>query len=150
MCYEIELTRLMHRDLTKTYSIDFIEREDHAVLLIFRWGKVDTSGRLQSHFYEPHLRNRARAAQYKKLKDKIASGYFEEEHAKNVSFTVPNQRELVEFYLGGWQWFRIPENHRNLITDNYSEAKEFTLLNSQTEQVDMAAIYANHPLYGRF
>jgi len=49
----------------------------------------------------------------------------------------------------GW-WLRIPENHRNLITNDYSEAKELTSLTSQIEQVDMAAIYANHPLYGRF
>jgi len=154
MRYEIDFTRLIHREGSKEYAIDFIEREDGAVLLIFQWGKVGTKGQLQSHFFKSGEKKRARAMREKKIQNKKARGYADDLKYVEYPHQIDNQQELLRLYRAsfddGW-WFRIPENHRKLITDDYSEAtNELTLLNSQAEQVDMAAIYANHPLYGRF
>jgi len=154
MRYEIDFTRLIHRENTKEYAIDFITREDGAILLIFQWGKVGTKGQLQSHFFKPDENKRAHARWEKKVKDKKARGYIDDLNHAEFPRQIDSQQELLRFYKvfsdDGW-WLRIPENHRKLITDNYSEAeKELTLLKSQTEQVDMVSLYANHPLYGRF
>jgi len=156
MRYEIDFTRLIHREGAKEYAIDFITREDGAVLLIFQWGKAGAKGQLQSHFFKPSERRGAYAKRNKKIGEKRARGYVEEAHAMGAKMAVVNYKELERYYrvfsTKSW-WLRIPENHRKLITGDIFEnpnAQELVVPQAEMTNIDMAALYANHPLFGKF
>lgn len=146
MEYSLESDRLIHKNGTKFYWIDFIKKSDQSALVVFQWGRVGAESKILCRIFKSGDLDSAFSCRDKKLKEKYSHLYHKEAWTLDdsgdkteLNKTFNTKSELIQFLP---YWDKIDSDIQTFLSE---EANENTVVS-----VDHSKVYDANPLYGRF